>query len=99
MDEGQRQEEEGGGEALRGAPPEDECQDLEEIRESGFTMYESLEQQQFNATAPAYMKALFHRKDALRAPESENEGGAATSQSKEDKGQEEEEGGEVVADA
>ena len=93
----------GGGEALRGAPPEDECQDLEEIRESGFTMYESLEQQQFNATAPAYMKALFRKEqDALRAlEEAENEGGAAAKpKAKKTKvKKKKEEGGEVVADA
>ena len=92
----------GGGEALRGAPPEDECQDLEEIRESGFTMYESLEQQQFNATAPAYMKALYRKEqDALRAlEEAENEGAPLPSQKqRRQRSRRRRRGGEVVADA
>ena len=68
----------GGGETLRGSPPEEECQDWDEIRESGFGLYESLEQEQFNGSAPSYMKVLFRKEqDALRAMEEAENGGAA----------------------
>ena len=68
----------GGGEALRGEPPEDECQDWEEVRESGFALYESLEQQQFQNASPSYMKVLFRKEqDAQRALEEAENGGAA----------------------